>query len=152
MSIDLNALATWSYDAGTIRKLSAPTGEVTIDIAANPALHLALSAQHWKNLGSKTVYSSDPAKWLERKIKWNRVNETPPVLQIEKTIGDGDYVNFNVYLLEDSPDFAELVTTLTAGFNVLRTRAATKADTRAFLKTMVRLFQKAGLITGDLGD
>ncbi len=121
MSIDLNALATWSYDAGTLRKLSAPTGEVTIDISANPALHLALSAPHWKNLGSKTVYSSNPADWVERKIKWNRVSETPPVLQIEKTIGAGDYVN-------------------------------TKSDTRAFLKVMVRLFQKAGLITGDLGD
>ena len=152
MSIDLNALATWSYSNGLLRKLSVPTGEVTIDIAANPALHLALSAQHWKNLGSKTVYSSDPADWLERKIKWNRVTEDPPVLQIEQTIGAGDYVGFNVYLLEDAPDFSELIDTLTNGFNILRARPVTKADTRAFLKVMVRLFQKAGLITGDLGD
>jgi hypothetical protein len=150
MSIDLNALATWSYDAGTLRKLSAPTGEVTIDISANPALHLALSAPHWKNLGSKTVYSSNPADWVERKIKWNRVSETPPVLQIEKTIGAGDYVNFNVYLLEDSPDYSAIFTTMAEIHNSIRTGGSTPSHERAYVKNLVLLMQKAGLISEKL--
>jgi hypothetical protein len=147
VSIDLNALATWSYDAGTLRKLSAPTCEVTIDISANPALHLALSAPHWKNLGSKTVYSSNPADWLERKIKWNRVSETPPVLQIEKTIGAGDYVNFSVYLLEDSPDYSAIFTTMAEIHNSIRTGGSTPSYERAYVKNLVLLMQKAGLIS-----
>ena len=154
MSYDLNANSTWTYDAGTLTHV-ATQQSVVIDIAANPALHLALSdppSPHWKNLGSKTVYSSDPADWLERKIKWTRANEDPPVLQIEQNIGALDYADYTVYLLEDSPGFSELIDTLTNGFNVLRSRPVTKADTRQFLKTLVRLFQKADLIGGDIGD
>ena len=151
MSYDLNANATWSYDTGTLTHV-ATQQSVEIDIAANPALHLALSEPHWKNLGSKTVYSENPADWIERKIKWTRAQEDPPVLQIEQNIGAGDYEDYSVYLLEDSPDFSALIDTLTNGFNVLRSRPVTKADTRQFLKTLVRLFQKADLIGGDLGD
>ena len=151
MSIDLNALATWTYDAGTLTHVASQQS-VIIDIAANPALHLILTAAHWKNLGSKTVYSSDPADWIERDIKWNRAQEDPPVLQIEQNIGEGDHADYTVYLLEDSPGFSELIDTLTNGFNVLRSRPVTKADTRQFLKTLVRLFQKADLIGGDIGD
>lgn len=150
MAYDLTANATWSYSDGTLLKLSAPTGEVTIDIAANPALHLALSAQHWKNLGSKTVYSEDQADWLERKIKWNRVTEDPPVLQIEKTIGAGDYVNFNVYLLEDAPDYSDIFETMAAIHNSIRTGGSTPAHERAYVKNLVRLMQKAGLLQGEL--
>ena len=151
MSIDLNALATWTYDAGTLTHVALQQS-VEIDIAANPALHIALTAPQWENLGSKTVYSENPADWLERKIKWTRANEDPPVLQIEQNIGALDYVDYTVYLLEDSPGFSELIDTLTNGFNVLRSRPVTKADTRAFVKTLVRLFQKADLIGGDIGD
>jgi len=151
VSIDLNALATWTYDAGTLTHVASGQS-VVIDIAANPALHIILSAPQWKNLGSKTVYSENPADWLERKIKWTRASEDPPVLQIEQNIGALDYADYTVYLLEDSPGFSELIDTLTNGFNVLRSRPVTKADTRAFLKTLVRLFQKADLIGGDLGD
>jgi len=151
VSIDLNALATWTYDAGTLTHVASQQS-VEIDIAANPALHLILSAPHWLNLGPKDVYSSDPADWTERDIKWNRAQEDPPVLQIEQTIGALDYADYTVYLLEDSPGFSELIDTLTNGFNVLRSRPVTKADTRQFLKTLVRLFQKADLIGGDIGD
>jgi hypothetical protein len=162
MAYDIVSNATWSYASGTLRKLSAPTGEVTIDIAANPALHLALSAQQWKIDPTglpltleemKRDYNLIPAEnWIERRIKWNRVTEDPPVLQIEQNIGAADYVDYNVYLLEDAPELSELIETLTNGFNILRARPVTKADTRAFLKVMVRIFQKTGLIDDDLGD
>ena len=146
MSIDLNALATWSYTDGTLRKLSAPTGEVTIDISANPALHLALSAQHWKNLGSTTVYSSNPADWLERKIKWNRVTEDPPVLQIEQTIGAADYKNYNVYPLEDAPDYSELFANMAAALNDGVLNGYTNSHVKTLMKNMVTALQKAGLV------
>ena len=149
MSIDLSSLATWSYTSGTLRKLSAPTGEVTIDIAANPALHAALSAQHWKNLGSKTVYSDDPADWVERKIKWNRVTEDPPVLQIEKTIGAGDYVNYNVYLLEDAPDYVDIFQAMADALNHGVLNGFTPAHIRSIEKNRIKAWQKFGLIGGN---
>jgi hypothetical protein len=148
VSIDLNALATWSYDTGTLTYI--PNGSsVVIDISANPALHLILSAPHWKNLGSKTVYSSDPADWKERKIKWNRAGEDPPVLQIEQHIGEADFVDYTVYKLEDSETLSELAAEMTAQFNTLRTRAYTKADTVALMKNFILGLQKLGLIAGD---
>jgi hypothetical protein len=149
VSIDLNSLATWSYDTGTLRKLSAPTGEVTIDIAANPALHTILSAQHWLNLGSKTVYSDDPADWVERRIKWNRVTEDPPVLQIEQNIGAADYVDYNVYLLEDAPDYADIFQAMADALNDGVLNGFTNAHIRSLLKNMVKAMQKFGLIGGN---
>ena len=148
MSIDLNALATWAYDAGTLTHVASQQS-VTIDIAANPALHLILSAPQWKNLGSKTVYSENPADWLERKIKWTRASEDPPVLQIEQNIGAGDYADYTVYLLEDSPGYSELAIEMRDQFNTLRTRAYTKADTIALMKNFILAFQKLGLIDSD---
>lgn len=154
MPYDLTTKATWTYDNGTLTHVASQQS-VEIDIAANPALHLILSAQHWKNLGPKDVYSDDPADWVERDIKWNRATEDPPVLQIEQNIGQGDYVDYTVYLLEDSPGFAELATEMTAQINTLRTRAYTKADTRALVENIILAFQKLKLIPGDdstLGD
>ena len=150
MSIDLNALATWTYDAGTLTNVASQQS-VEIDIAANPALHLALSEPHWKNLGSKVQYSLDPAFWLERDIDFSRRLEDPPVIGIEATIGGADHVYYDVYLLEDSPEFASIITDMTAFFN-LRYGTVTKAHTRQYLKGLVRLFQKADLIGGDIGD
>ena len=150
MSIDLNALATWTYDTGTLTHV-ATQQSVEIDIAANPALHLALTAPHWKNLGSKTVYSETPSDWAERDIDFSRRLEDPPVIGVEQTIGGADHVFYSVYLLEDSPEFASIITDMTAFFN-LRYGTVTKAHTRQYLKGLVRLFQKADLIGGDIGD
>ena len=148
MSIDLNSLATWTYDTGTLRKLSAPTGEVTIDIAANPALHTILSASHWLNLGPKDVYSSDPADWVERKIKWNRASEDPPVLQVEQHIGALDYVDYTVYLLEDAPDYKDLFDDIAAIRNDGVLNGYTGTHIKQEMKKQVTILQKAGLIGG----
>ena len=148
MSVDVNTLATWSYDTGTLTNI--PTAQsVTIDIAANPALHLILTAAHWLNLGPKDVYSDNPADWIERDIKWTRASEDPPVLQIEQNIGAGDYADYTVYLLEDSPGYSELAIEMRDQFNTLRTRAYTKADTIALVKNFILAFQKLGLIDSD---
>ena len=147
MSIDLNAFATWTYDAGTLTHV-ASGDSVTIDISANPALHLILSAPHWKNLGPSDVYSSDPADWLERKIKWNRASEDPPVLQIEQTIGEADYENYSVYLLEDAPVYADLFDNMAATLNDGVLDGFTRIHIRAFLEDMVTAMQKFGLIGG----
>ena len=145
MSIDLNALATWSYDTGTLTYL--PTSvSVEINIAANPALHTILSAAHWKNLGPKDMYSSDPADWLERKIKWNRASEDPPVLQIEQTIGGADFVDYNVYLLEDAPAYSDLFDHMASVLNDGVLNGYTKVHVRALLKDMVTAMQQFGLI------
>lgn len=147
MSIDLNALATWSYDTGTLTHI--PTSQsVTIDIAANPALHLILSAQHWKNLGSKTVYSEDPADWVERRIRWNRASEDPPVLQVEQTIGAGDYVDYTVYLLEDAPVYRDIFDNMAAALNDGVLNGFTRVHVKALMKDMVQAMQKFGLIGG----
>ena len=145
MSIDLNALATWAYDSGTLTYIPNSTS-IVINIAGNPALHTILSAPHWKNLGSKTVYSSDPADWKERKIKWNRASEDPPVLQIEQTIGGADFVNYNVYLLEDAPAYSDLFDNMAATLNDGVLNGYTKVHVRALLKDMVTAMQQFGLI------
>ena len=145
MSIDLNALATWTYDAGILTYIPTPQS-VTINIAANPALHTILSAPHWKNLGPSDVYSSDPDDWLERKIKWNRAQEDPPVLQIEQGIGDADFVNYNVYLLEDAPAYSDLFDNMASTLNDGVLNGYTKVHVRALLKDMVTAMQQFGLI------
>ena len=159
MSIDLNALATWSYDSGTLTKLSVPTGEVTIDISANPALHLVLGKEHWKIDPTGTMYTLSELKanydlipeenWIERKIKWNRTSEDPPVLQIEQHIGEADYVDYNVYLLQDAPGYSELAIEMRDQLNTLRARPYTKADVIALFKNFVLGFQKLGLVDDD---
>ena len=60
MSVDLEALATWSYEAPILTHIQSQQS-VEIDLAANVDLHLILSSPHWLNLGSKTDYSDDPA-------------------------------------------------------------------------------------------
>ena len=145
MSIDLNANATWTYDDGTLTHVASQQS-VTIDIAANPALHLMLSAPHWKNLGPKDVYSDDPSDWVERSIRWDRATEDPPVLAIEQTIGAGDYRDYTVYLLEDAPDYSDIFETMAAIHNDMRINGSTPAHERAYVKNLVRLMQKAGLI------
>ena len=148
MSIDLNANATWAYDAGTLTHV-ASGDSVTIDISANPALHLILSAPHWKNLGPSDVYSSDPSDWLERRIKWNRASEDPPVLQIEQGIGDADFVDYTVYLLEDAPVYSDLFDNMAATLNDGVLNGFTRVHARAIEKDRVTLWQQFGLIGGD---
>jgi len=145
MSIDLNALATWSYDDGILTYVASQQS-VEIDIAANPALHLILSAQHWKNLGPSDVYSSNPADWLERKIKWNRASEDPPVLQIEQTIGGADFVDYTVYLLEDAPVYRDIFDNMAAALNDGVLNGFTRVHVKALMKDMVTAMQQFGLI------
>ena len=71
MSVDLSALADWSYETPTLTKLSGGGGSVDIDIAANVNLHMILSDQHWETTDRQN-YSNDPADWTERSIRWNR--------------------------------------------------------------------------------
>ena len=148
MSIDLNALAEWTYGAGTLTHVASQQS-VTIDIAANPALHLILSAPHWKNLGPKDVYSENPADWQERDIRWNRAAEDPPVLRIEKNIGQGNYEEYEVIELEDAPDYSEILQAMTDISNDGRINGYTKSHERQYIKNIVRLFQLAGLIGGE---
>ena len=148
MSIDLNALATWTYDSGTLTHV-ASGNSVTIDISANPALHLILSAPHWKNLGPKDVYSDDPADWVERDIDWSRRLEDPPVIGVEQNIGEADHVDYNVYLLQDAPGYSELAIEMRDQLNTLRARPYTKADVIALVKNFILTFQKLGLVDDD---
>lgn len=151
-------ISTWSYEAGLLKKLSAPTGQVTIDIAANPALHTILSAQHFKIDPTGTGYTLaqlkadynliPQANWIERRIKWNRVTEDPPVLQIEQNIGAADFVDYNVYLLEDAPDYSAIFSNMAAALNDGRTSGYTAAHVRVLMKNMIQAMQKAGLIGG----
>ena len=140
---------TWTYDgAGTLTHVASQQS-VVIDIAANFSLHEILRAPHWKNLGSKEVYSEDPADWLERDIKWNRAQEDPPVLQIEQGIGVGDYVEYTVILLEDAPGYSEILESMAAIQNDGMASGYTKSHERQYIKKIVQLFQLAGLIAGD---
>jgi len=147
VSINLASLATWSYDTGTLTHIASQQS-VVIDIAGNVALHNILSAQHWKNLGSKEVYSSNPADWLERKIKWTRASEDPPVLQIEQTIGGADFVDYTVYLLEDSSGYSEIFDNMADILNDGVLNGFTRVHVKSLMKDMVQAMQKAGLIGG----
>ena len=148
MAYDLISNATWTYSKdGTLTHVPTGTSKV-IDITANPALHTMLSARHWKNLGSKTVYSDNPADWVERKIKWNRASEDPPVLSIEQNIGAGDYVDYTVYLLEDAPDYASIFESMANIMNDGVLNGFTKVHIREMEKKRVTLWQKIGLLSG----
>ena len=140
---------TWTYDgAGTLTHVASQQS-VVIDIAANFSLHEILRAPHWKNLGSKEVYSEDPADWLERDIKWNRAQEDPPVLQIEQEIGAQDYADYTVIELEDAPGYSEILESMAAIDNDGVLNGYTKSHERNYMKKVVQLFQLAGLIAGD---
>ena len=150
MSVDLNALATWTYDgAGTLTHIQSQQS-VVIDIAANFSLHEILRAPHWyTDPQYKEVYSDDPDDWIERDIKWNRAQEDPPVLQIEQGIGVGDYVEYTVILLEDAPRYSEILESMAAIQNDGMASGYTKSHERQYIKKIVQLFQLAGLIAGD---
>ena len=147
--------ATWSYASGVLTHTQT-SQSVTIDIAANPALHQILSAQHWRINPTGTGYTLaelkadyrliPEANWVERRIRWNRATEDPPVLAIEQTIGAGDYRDYTVYLLEDAPDYSDIFTTMAAIHNDMRVNGSTPAHERAYMKNVVRLMQKAGII------
>ena len=149
MSYDIKVASTWTYSKdGTLTHVPTGTSKV-IDIAANPALHNILSSQHWKNLGSKTVYSDNPADWVERKIKWARASEDPPVLEIEQTIGEGDYAEYTVYFLEDAPDYVDILQAMADALNHGVLNGFSPAHVRSIEKNRVRLWQKLGLIGGN---
>jgi hypothetical protein len=150
MSIDLNALATWTYDSSGTLTHVASQQSVVIDIAANFSLHEILRAPHWyTDPQYKTDYSEDPADWLERDIKWNRAQEDPPVLQIEQEIGAQDYVDYTVIELEDAPGYSEILESMAAIDNDGVLNGYTKSHERNYVKKVVQLFQLAGLIAGD---
>ena len=145
MSIDLNALATWTYEDFTLTHVASQQS-VTIDVAANIPIHEILSSAHWLNLGSKTDYSDDPADWVERSIQWNRASEDPPVLSVEQTIDAADYVEYTVIELEDSPDYSADLQSMADILNDGHSNGFTKAHTRQLMKKMVHLLQTAGII------
>ena len=117
MSIDLNALATWSYDAGLLRKLSAPTAEYKIDIKGNEKVDQALRAQQWLTTGSKQVYSSRAEDWIERRIRWDGITRDPPVIEIEAGINKGDFVKYTIYPTEEAPDYKDILESMAGVLN-----------------------------------
>jgi hypothetical protein len=145
MSIDLNALADWSYETPTLTKLSGAGGSVDIDIAANVSLHLILSDQHWKTTNSD-VYSSDPADWTERAIRWNRASEDPPVLGVEQTIGAADYVDYTVIELEDDATFGPILEDIATILQDGHDNGFSSSHSRQLLKEVVRALQLANLL------
>ena len=145
MSIDLPALATWTYEDFTLTHVQSQQS-ITIDVAANIPLHEILSAPHWLNLGSKTDYSDDPADWTERDIKWNRAQEDPPVLSVEQTINAADYVEYTVIELEDDADYGPILQHMADIDNDGVANGYTKAHERNKLKDTVKLLQLAGII------
>jgi hypothetical protein len=145
MSVDLNALATWTYDVGVLTHV-ATQQSVEISIAATPELHEILSAPHWKHLGDKTDYSDDPADWVERRLYLNRANEDPPVIGVEQNIGVGDRVDYTVIELDDTaaygPDLEDIATILQDG----HVNGFAKAHSRELIKRVVHLFQIGDLL------
>ena len=145
MSIDLNAIATWSYDSGVITHIASQQS-VEIDIAAVPALHEILSAPHWKYLGDKTNYSSDPADWIERRLYFNRANEDPPVLGVEQNIGQNDRVDYTVIEIDDNATYAPALEDIATILQDGHDNGFTKAHSRELIKRVVHLFQVGDLI------
>ena len=145
MSVDLNALATWSYEDGTLTHI-ATQQSVTIDIAANPPLHMILSAPHWKHLGDKTAYSDDPADWVERRMYFNRVGEDPPVIGVEQNIGVGDRVDYAVIELEDEASFAPILADIATILQHGHVNGFAPAHARQLIKEVVKAFQLGDLL------
>jgi len=149
MAIDLNALATWSYDNGILMHIPTST-TIEIDIAANEDLHLILEAPHWATTGPTDVYSENPDDWIERKLYYNRTNEDPPVLGVEQTIGQDDRVDYAIILLEDSPGFgASLQTIADTLQDGVDNPPYTRAHARVIVEEIVRIFQQADLLSYD---
>lgn len=145
MSVDLNALATWTYEVGVITHVASQQS-VEIDIAAVPDLHLILSDPHWLNLGDKIDYSDNPADWVERDLRFNRVNEDPPVLGVEQNIGAGDYVDYSVIELEDSATFGPILEDIATVLQDGHDNGFSSSHSRQLLKEVVRALQLANLL------
>jgi len=145
MSIDLDALATWSYEPGLLTHIPSQQS-VEIDIAAVPALHLILSAPHWKHLGDPENYSDDPADWKERKLYFNRAGEDPPVLGVEQNIGEDDRVDYTVIELEDTADFGPILADIATILQDGHDNGFSPSHARAMLRKVVQAFQLGNLL------
>lgn len=144
MAVDLNALATWSYDVGTITHIPSAQS-ITIDIAANSSLHMILSDQHWETV-NRDVYSSDPADWIERKLYFNRASEDPPVLGVEQNIGQNDRVDYTVIELEDDAEFGPILEDIATILQDGHDNGFTRSHSRQLLKEVVKALQTARLL------
>jgi len=145
MSVDLNALATWTYESGLITHIASQQS-VEIDIAAVPSLHLILSAPHWLHLGDKTNYSDNPADWVERRLYFNRAQEDPPVIGVEQNIGEGDRVDYTVIELEDTANFGPILEDIATILQDGHVNGFSPAHSRQLLKEVVRALQTADLL------
>jgi len=145
MSVDLSSLATWTYDSGVLTHVASQQ-TVEIDIAAVPALHLILSAPHWKHLGDKHNYSSDPADWVERRLYFTRAQEDPPVLGVEQNIGQGDRVDYTVIELEDEASFAPILADIATILQHGHDNGFAPAHARQLIKEVVKAFQLGDLL------
>jgi hypothetical protein len=145
MSIDLDAIADWSYETPTLTKLSGGGGTVDIDVVANFDLHMILSDKHWQTTNTN-VYSSNPADWTERSIRWNRATEDPPVLGVEQTIGAADYVDYTVIELEDDASFGPILDDIATILQDGHDAGFSSSHSRQLLKEVVRALQLANLL------
>jgi hypothetical protein len=145
MSVDLNALATWTYENLVLTHVASQQS-IEIDVASNVALHQALSALHWKTIGPTDVYSDDPADWTERSIRWNRATEDPPVIGVEQTIGAADYVDYTVIELEDDASFGPILDDIATILQDGHDNGFSSSHSRQLLKEVVRALQLANLL------
>jgi hypothetical protein len=138
--------ATWTYSDFTLTHVASQQS-VTIDVAANIALHEILSAQHWYTPPEfKENYSDDPDDWTERSIRWNRAQEDPPVLGVEQNIGAGDYEDYTVIELEDDASFGPILDDIATILQDGHDGGFSPAHARELLKSVARAFQLGGLI------
>jgi len=145
MAYDIAANATWTYESGVITHIASQQS-VEIDIAAVPALHMILSAPHWKHLGDKANYSDDPADWVERRLYFNRAQEDPPVVGVEQNIGQGDRVDYAVIELEDSAGFAPILADIATILQHGHNNGFAPAHARQLIKEVVKAFQLGDLL------
>lgn len=117
MSINLPALATWSYTKGTLTHVASGQS-ISFDVEANSELHDALATGQWKNKGPRGVYSSNPADWVERKVRFNRATETPPVIGVEKAFESNQFDWYTITEAENLPAGLEYVDDLATLLNI----------------------------------
>jgi len=138
---------TYTYEDFTLTHIGSAQF-VTLDIAANLALHEILSAPHWYLPPEfKADYNlADESDWVERSIQWNRATEDPPVLSVEQTIGSGNYEVYTVIELEDDASFGPILEDIATILQDGHDAGFSPAHARQLLKEVARAFQLGGLI------
>ena len=147
MSVDIDSLASWTYSDFTLTHVDSQQS-ITIDVAANLALHEILSAPHWYLPPEfKEDYSlAEESDWVERDIIWARATEDPPVLGIEQTIGAADHVEYTVIELEDDASYGPILQHMADANNDGVANGYTKAHEKSLMRDMVKLLQLADLL------